>query len=165
VLKRSSNCKGTVLAVDMEELITRDPGRSIRSLAQEMSIYGTAVRKMVSEDLSYKSCAVGRGQFMSEVSKRTQARIKENLSEVWDKVVWPPSSPGCKNLDYFVWGVSELRVKAKPHNKTEDLVQKIKEVMGRVGNGISFRKNSAEKTRNSFHYSAEESAHSEAFQG
>jgi hypothetical protein len=28
-----------------------------------------------------------------------------------------------------VCGVSELRVKAKPHNKTEDLIQKIKEVV------------------------------------
>ncbi len=33
----------------------------------------------------------------------------------------------------------------------------------RVGNGISFRTNSAEETRNGFRYSAEESAHSEAF--
>ncbi len=29
-----------------------------------------------------------------------------------------------------MWGVSVLRVKAKPHNKTKDLLQKIKEVMG-----------------------------------
>ncbi len=28
-----------------------------------------------------------------------------------------------------MWGVSELRVKAKPNNKTEDLIQEIKEVM------------------------------------
>jgi hypothetical protein len=33
-------------------------------------------------------------------------------------------------LDYFVLGVSELKVKAKHHNKTEDLILKIKEVMG-----------------------------------
>jgi hypothetical protein len=29
-----------------------------------------------------------------------------------------------------VWGVTELRVNAKPHSKTEDLIEKIKEVMG-----------------------------------
>jgi hypothetical protein len=33
-------------------------------------------------------------------------------------------------LDYFVWGVSELQVNAKPHNKIEDLIQKMKEVKG-----------------------------------
>ncbi len=36
-------------------------------------------------------------------------------------------------------------------------------ILAKVGSGISFRKNSAEYARNSFRYSAEESAHSEAF--
>ncbi len=48
---------------------------------------------------------------------------------MWDKEVWPPISPDCTHLDNFVLGVSELMVKAKPHNKTEDLILKIKEVM------------------------------------
>jgi hypothetical protein len=33
---------------------------------------------------------------------------EENLPEVWEKEVEPPSSPDCNHLDYFVWGVSEL---------------------------------------------------------
>ncbi len=49
---------------------------------------------------------------------------------MWEKEVWPPSSPDCSPLDYFVWGVNELKVNAAPHNKTEDLTKKIKEVMG-----------------------------------
>jgi hypothetical protein len=63
-------------------------------------------------------------------SKKTQDLLRENLPEVWEKEVWPPSSPDCNPLDYFVWGVTELRVNAKPHSKTEDLIEKIKEVMG-----------------------------------
>ncbi len=50
----------------------------------------------------------------------------------------------------------------------EASVPVLKEIMlpmsgngSRVGNGISFRKNSAEQTRNVFRYSAEENAHSE----
>jgi hypothetical protein len=43
------------------------------------SIYGTAVRNMVLEGFSYKSYAMRRGQFMSEASKRMQARLKESL--------------------------------------------------------------------------------------
>jgi hypothetical protein len=62
-----------------------------------MSIYGTAVRKMMSEDLSYKFYAVRRVQFMSETSKRTQTRLKENLLEVWGKLLWPPISPDCNH--------------------------------------------------------------------
>ncbi len=43
------------------------------------------------------------------------------------------------------------------------VLQKSPPLYSRVGSGISFRKNSAEQTRNSFRYSAEESAHSETF--
>ncbi len=61
---------------------------------QEMNISITnEVRNMVSEDLRYKSIVIRKGQ---------------SCSEVWDKEVWPPSSPDYSLLDYFVWGVSEL---------------------------------------------------------
>ena len=62
------------------------------------------------------------GQFMPEASKTTLDWLKESFSEVWDKEIWPPSSPYCKPLDYFVCGVSEFRVNAKPHNKTAYLI-------------------------------------------
>jgi hypothetical protein len=48
--KRHSDCKGTVLAADLEEFIARDLCRSMRSLQQEMSIFKTTVIMMVSED-------------------------------------------------------------------------------------------------------------------
>ena len=47
-----------------------------------------------------------------------------------EKEIWHPSSPVCSPLDYFAWGVFELRVTAKSRNKSKDLIQKIKEVMG-----------------------------------
>jgi hypothetical protein len=62
--------------------------------------------------------------------KEMQNWLKENLTEVWVEEVWPPSAPDCKPFDYFVCGVSELRVKAKSRNKSKDLIQKMKEVMG-----------------------------------
>jgi hypothetical protein len=57
--------------------------------------------------------------------------IKENLTEVW-----PPSSPDCNPFDYFVWGVSELRVNAKFHNNFKDLIQKMKELVGSLARDI-----------------------------
>jgi hypothetical protein len=56
--------------------------------------------------------------------------FKENLTEVWVEEVWPPSSHDCNPFDYFVWGVSEVRVNEKSHNKFKDLMQKMTEVMG-----------------------------------
>ncbi len=58
--KRHSNCKGTVLAADLEELIARGLRRSMRPLAWEMSIFRTTVRTIVSEDFRYKVYAMSR---------------------------------------------------------------------------------------------------------
>jgi hypothetical protein len=69
------------------------------------------------------------GRHLSHDSKRMQGWLKENLTEVGVEEVWPPSSD-CNPLDYFVWGVSELRVNAKSHIKVKDLIQKMKEVVG-----------------------------------
>ncbi len=37
--KRRSDYKGTGLVEDLRELVTRDPGRSMRSMAQEMECF------------------------------------------------------------------------------------------------------------------------------
>jgi hypothetical protein len=49
---------------------------------------------------------------------------------VWLEEVWLHRSPDCKPFGYFVCGVSEVWLIAKDPNKIEDLIQKIKEVMG-----------------------------------
>jgi hypothetical protein len=59
-----------------------------------------------------------------------QGLLKESFAEVWVEEVWPPSFPYCKPFDYFLCGVSELWAHAKLRNKSKDLIQKIKEVMG-----------------------------------
>ncbi len=55
-------------------------------------------------------------------SKRTQAWLKKNLTEVYKKDIWPPTSPYCNPVDYFVWGVYESRVRENPDHKTTDLI-------------------------------------------
>jgi hypothetical protein len=67
---------------------------------------------------------------MPEASKRTQDWVKENFQEMWDKEVWPLSSPDYSLLAYFVCGVSQLLVSAKSHYKIQDLIQKMRAVMG-----------------------------------
>jgi hypothetical protein len=39
--------------------------------------------------------------------------------EVWEKEIWPPSSPYANPFDYFARGVSELRVRASPPTRPE----------------------------------------------
>ncbi len=69
-------------------------------------------------------------------SKRAQDWLQKNLTEVWVKEIWPPSSPDWSPLDNFAWGVFELRVRAKPRNKTNDLILKIKGVMVSLARNI-----------------------------
>ena len=63
-------------------------------------------------------------------SKTTQKWCLENLPEFWPKEIWPPSSPDCNPLDYYVWGVCEQEVNKAPHNTLASLQAKITEVMG-----------------------------------
>ncbi len=52
------------------------------------------------------------------------------------KEIWPPISPDCSPLDNSACGVFELRVREKPHNKTKDLILKIKGVMVSLARNI-----------------------------
>ncbi len=64
-----------------------------------------------------------------------QEWLKVNLPEVWEREVWPPSSPNYSLLDYFVWGVCELLFNANPRNIIKDLIQKLQVVMGFLERG------------------------------
>lgn len=62
----------------------------------------------------------------------TQDWLRQHLPEFWEKEVWPPSSPDCNPLDYFVWSVCERDTNKHPHNNVESLKQKIEEVMANL---------------------------------
>ncbi len=123
--KRRRDSKGAELADILRDLVDKDPGRSMRSISKEIGVSECTVRKMMKKDLRYRSYAMRRGQFMS---KATKARQLEKSK----KLLWPPSSPDCNPLDYFVWGISELHVNETPHNTSAALMDKITEVMGNL---------------------------------
>ena len=76
-----------------------------------------------------------KGKFMSEATKlRWLEKAQKLLSclKHLGKGVWPPSSPDCNPLDYYVWGVAEWDVNNAPHNTKESLITKIMEVFGNM---------------------------------
>jgi hypothetical protein len=141
---KKNKYKVTVLANNLDELITRDPTRFLRSLEQE---------KNISEQLWERWCRrmdqiAGNCHYIFQLdcapahnNKRPQVWLKESLTEVCEKEIWPLSFPDCNRLDCITFGVSELRVNLKPHNKTENLLPKIKEVIE------SFDRNTIEKKK------------------
>ena len=100
-----------------------------------MNISRTTVRKDVAGGLEVHILWYEKRSVLPEAGKRMQEWLKENLPEVLEMEVWPPSSPNYSLLDYFVWGVSGALVNAKPHNKIEGLIQKMKAVMGSLDRG------------------------------
>ena len=64
----------------------------------------------------------------AHTSKKTQDWCLENLPYCWSKDVWPPSSPDCNPLDYFVCSVTERDVNRAPHNTKASLITSIMEL-------------------------------------
>ncbi len=110
----------TVLANNLDKLIARDPSRFLRSLEQEMNIseqlWERWCRRMEQiagncHSISQQDCAPAHS------NKRSQVWLKESLTEVYEKEIWPPSFPDCNRLNCTTFGVSELRVNLKPQIK------------------------------------------------
>ena len=54
-------------------------------------------------------------------AKKTQTWCSDNLPDFWGKDVWPPSSPDCNPLDYYVWGACERSINRVRHNTLDSL--------------------------------------------
>ncbi len=68
---------------------------------------------------------------------------------MWEKEIWHPSPPDCNPLDYFAWGVFELRIREKSHNKTKELIPMITGVV------VSLARNTMAKACKRFRYQNE----------
>ena len=63
---------------------------------------------------------------------KTQDWLKENVPEFWGKEVWPPSSPDCNPLDFFMWGVLEKDINRRPYKTMGELKTAIAAAMAAV---------------------------------
>jgi transposase len=75
----------------------------------------------------------------AHTAKLTQEWLKANLQDHWPKEIWPPSSPDCNPLDYFMWSVCEREVNKQPHNTMASLKAKISEVMADMDRKVVIR--------------------------
>lgn len=63
----------------------------------------------------------------AHTAEKSRRWLKNNLTDFWDKDVWPPFSPDLNPLDYGIWGVMEREACATHHNSLETLKASITE--------------------------------------
>lgn len=68
-------------------------------------------------------------------ARKTQAWCYENFPHHWSPDLWPPSSPDCNPLDYYVWSVVEAGVNSKPHSTLGALRSSVVQEMGQIDRG------------------------------
>ena len=57
----------------------------------------------------------------AHTSRRTQKWLAANMSDFWEKTLWPPSSPDLNPLDYSVWSVVENKACKTSHANVDHL--------------------------------------------
>jgi hypothetical protein len=67
---RRSYAHSIELTDRVQEAINDDPGRSMRQLAEELEVSEWLIRKIVKEDICFRSYSLRRGQFMSASPKK-----------------------------------------------------------------------------------------------
>ena len=65
----------------------------------------------------------------AHTARITQAWLYTHVPHHWSPDLWPPSSPDCNPLDYYVWGVLEKEVNKRSYNTKDELISSIKLAM------------------------------------
>ncbi|UYV79804.1 hypothetical protein LAZ67_18000702, partial [Cordylochernes scorpioides] len=134
---RSDRVRGEEFVKNVKEMIDGNPGKSMRAIAKEMDVGSMTIVRTIHEDLGLKSYALrkretvvkpwmdmvaaGRKYVFQQDSapahkaKKTQSWLTLNVPSHWGPDIWPPNSPDCNPLDYYVWGVVERDVNKAPH--------------------------------------------------
>ncbi len=57
----------------------------------------------------------------AHTAKEMQDWCRENFFDFLRKDEWPPSSPDCNPMNFFVWGITQRVVNKVPYKSVEDL--------------------------------------------
>ncbi len=71
----------------VQEAINDNPRRSMRKLVEELEVSELLIRKIVKEDIRYRSYSLRRGQFMTAAMKKTRY---EKASTLLNSLIHPP---------------------------------------------------------------------------
>ena len=70
---------GDAFIADVRRMVDDNPGRSMRSIARELNVSDSTVRKVVKKKLKRKSFALKKGQFMNAATKERRLEKAKKL--------------------------------------------------------------------------------------
>lgn len=91
-----------------------------------IKILETKVKPWMDEVANGKEYVFQQDSAPAHKARITQSWLYANVPHHWSPDLWPPSSPDCNPLDYYVWGVLEREVNNRPYNTKEELIDAIK---------------------------------------
>ncbi|UYV82607.1 hypothetical protein LAZ67_22000117 [Cordylochernes scorpioides] len=80
-------------------------------------------------------------------AKKTQSWLTLNVPSHWGPDIWPPNSPDCNPLDYYVWGVVERYVNKAPHTTIQSVKKAVHTVMTQMDKVIVAKACASFRTR------------------
>ncbi|UYV68766.1 hypothetical protein LAZ67_6000748 [Cordylochernes scorpioides] len=80
-------------------------------------------------------------------AKKTQSWLTLNVPSHWGPDIWPPNSPDCNPLDYYVWGVVERDVNKAPHTTIQFVKKAVHTVMAQMDKVIVAKACASFRTR------------------
>ncbi|UYV84046.1 hypothetical protein LAZ67_X000971 [Cordylochernes scorpioides] len=80
-------------------------------------------------------------------AKKTQSWLTLNVPSHWGPDIWPPNSPDCNPLDYYVWGVVERDVNKAPHTTIQSVKKAVHTVMTQMDKVIVTKACASFRTR------------------
>ncbi|UYV78315.1 hypothetical protein LAZ67_16000938 [Cordylochernes scorpioides] len=80
-------------------------------------------------------------------AKKTQSWLTLNVPSHWGPDIWPPNSPYCNPLDYYVWGVVERDVNKTPHTTIQSVKKAVHTVMTQMDKVIVAKACASFRTR------------------
>ncbi|UYV82887.1 hypothetical protein LAZ67_22001238 [Cordylochernes scorpioides] len=80
-------------------------------------------------------------------AKKTQSWLTLNVPSHWGPDIWPPNSPDCNPLDYYVWGVVERDVNKASHTTIQSVKKAVHTVMTQMDKVIVAKACASFRTR------------------